>query len=117
MPSARRRLLRCVIMTQLLMFFLLLCSAPAFLDCYTLLSCVITVHSSRFVMSASALIYPPCSFAQVASDCVFTLSCDKIEYVRRNTPGPPTSKMNPAPLVGGCERAPWGKRFCFFLPG
>ncbi|MEQ2254317.1 hypothetical protein ILYODFUR_002516 [Ilyodon furcidens] len=61
-------------MIQLLMFFLLLCFAPAFLDCYSLLSCVITVHSSRFVMSASALIYPPRSFAQVASDCVFTHS-------------------------------------------
>ncbi|MED6295001.1 hypothetical protein CHARACLAT_026895 [Characodon lateralis] len=57
-----------------LMFFLLLCSAPAFLDCYSLLSCVVTVHSSRFVMSASALIYPPCSFAQGASDCICTHS-------------------------------------------
>ncbi|MEQ2232489.1 hypothetical protein ILYODFUR_011919 [Ilyodon furcidens] len=61
-------------MIQLLMFFLLLCFAPAFLECYSLLSCVITVHSSRLVMSASALIYPPCSFAQGASDCVFTHS-------------------------------------------
>ncbi|KAK5598978.1 hypothetical protein CRENBAI_000803 [Crenichthys baileyi] len=72
--TAGMRLLCCVIMIQLLMFFLLLCFAPAFLDGYCLLSCVITVHSSRLVMSASALIYSPCLFAQGASDCVFTHS-------------------------------------------
>ncbi|MED6252281.1 hypothetical protein ATANTOWER_009571 [Ataeniobius toweri] len=42
-------------MIQLLMFFRLLCSAPAFLDCYSLLNCVVTVHNSRFVMSVSTL--------------------------------------------------------------
>ncbi|MEQ2207363.1 hypothetical protein XENOCAPTIV_011184 [Xenoophorus captivus] len=62
-------------MIQLLMFFLLLCSAPAFLDCYSLLSCVVTVHNSRFVsLHPDEIIYLPCSFAQGASDCVFTHS-------------------------------------------
>ncbi|MEQ2234599.1 hypothetical protein ILYODFUR_033173 [Ilyodon furcidens] len=61
-------------MIQLLMFFLLLYSAPAFLECYSLFSCVVTVHSSRFVMCPDEIIYLPCSFAQGASDCVFTHS-------------------------------------------
>ncbi|MEQ2231307.1 hypothetical protein ILYODFUR_038187 [Ilyodon furcidens] len=36
-------------------FFLMFHSAPAFLDCYSLLTFVVAVHSSRFVIAASAL--------------------------------------------------------------